>query len=65
MNDSKKQTLVSVITVVKNDAKGLIRTMDSVASQDYTFQHLPSAVRGRSVNHYVFNSSVEVLHPLP
>ncbi len=35
MNDSKKLTLVSVVTVVKNDAEGLTRTMDSVASQDY------------------------------
>ena len=35
MSGSEGQPLVSVITVVRNDAAGLARTMDSVASQDY------------------------------
>jgi len=29
------RTIVSIVTVVRNDAAGLARTMDSVASQDY------------------------------
>jgi glycosyltransferase involved in cell wall biosynthesis len=32
---SDNQPLVSIVTVVRNDAEGLARTMDSVASQDY------------------------------
>ena len=35
MSGSEGQPLVSVITVVRNDAEGLVRTMDSVAAQDY------------------------------
>ena len=35
MSLSEDQPLVSVVTVVRNDAAGLARTIDSVASQDY------------------------------
>jgi len=35
MSGSQEQPLVSIITVVRNDAAGLARTMDSVAAQDY------------------------------
>ena len=36
MNGGASPILVSVVTVVRNDAQGLERTMDSVASQDYS-----------------------------
>lgn len=36
MSASEDQPLVSVVTVVRNDAAGLARTIDSVASQDYS-----------------------------
>ena len=35
MSLTEDQPLVSVVTVVRNDAAGLARTIDSVASQDY------------------------------
>ena len=36
MSGGASSILVSVVTVVRNDAQGLERTMDSVASQDYS-----------------------------